>query len=113
MNRDCTVFVTGAKNVPISNISVSPADIRRRIQSLARGAYAEGMPYRDPHTAASCLRAIRDDIGSALEVSHTTPTKTGDEQHRKGLEKVLIALHRRETNRSQTANFGRIIDGYR
>ncbi len=88
-------------------------DTRRRIQSLARGAYADEMPYRDPHTAAPCLWAVRDDVGSALEVSHTTPPKAEDEQHRKGIEAALIALHRRETNRSPTANFGRIIDGYK
>lgn len=88
-------------------------DTRRRIQSLSRGVYAEEMPYRDPHTAAPCLWAIRDNVGSALEVSYTTPTKAEDEQHRKGIEAALIALHRRETNRSPTANFGRIIDGYK
>ena len=71
------------------------------------------MPYRDPHTAAPCLWAVRDNVGSVLEVSYTTPPKTEDDQHRKGLEATLIALHRRETNRSPTANFGRIIDGYR
>jgi hypothetical protein len=71
------------------------------------------MPYRDPHTAAPCLWAIQDDVGSTLEVSHTTPPKAEDEQHRKGLEAALIALHGRETNRSPTANFGRIIDGYK
>jgi hypothetical protein len=88
-------------------------DTRRRIQSLARGVYAEEMPYRDPHTAAPCLWAVRDDVGSALEVSHTTPPKADDDQHRKGIEAALIALHRWETNRSPTANFGRIIGGYK
>ena len=88
-------------------------DTRRRIQSLSRGIYAEEMPYRDPHTAAPCLWAVRDDVGPALEVSHTIPPNAEDEQHRKGIEAALIALHRRETNRSPTANFGRIIEGYK
>jgi len=88
-------------------------DVRRRIQSLARGVYAEEMPFRDPHTAAPCLWAVRDHVGQGLEVSHITPSKATDEQHRKGLEAALIALHRREMNRSPTANFGRIIDGYK
>jgi len=88
-------------------------DTRRRIQSLARGVYAEEMPYRDPHTAAPCLWAVRDNVGSALELPHTTPSKAEDEQYRKGIEAALIALHRRETNRSPTTNFGRIIDGYK
>jgi len=88
-------------------------DTRRRIQSLARDVYAEDIPYRDPHTAAPCLWAVRDYVGPALEVSHTTPTKVEDEQHRKGIEAALIALRRRETNRSPTANLGRIIDSYK
>jgi hypothetical protein len=71
------------------------------------------MPYRDPHTAAPCLWAVRDNVGSALELPHTTPSKAEDEQYRKGIEAALIALHRRETNRSPTTNFGRIIDGYK
>ena len=88
-------------------------DTRRRIQSLTRGVYAEEMPFRDPHTAAPCLWAVRDHVGPALEVSHTTPSKASDEQHRKGLEATLIALHRHKKNRSPTANFGRIIEGYK
>ena len=86
---------------------------RRRIQSLARGVYAEEMPYRDPHTAAPCLWALRHEIGPSLEVSHVIPSRSGDTQHRKGLETALIALHRRATDRSPTANFGRIISGYK
>ncbi|MDL5363883.1 GIY-YIG nuclease family protein [Halalkalicoccus sp. NIPERK01] len=88
-------------------------DIRRRIQSLARGVYAEEMPYRDPHTAAPCLWAIRHEVGPALEVSHVSATELGDKQQRKGLETAFIALHRRATDRSPTANFGRIISGYK
>jgi len=86
---------------------------RRRVRSLARGTYAEEMPYRDPHTAAPCLWAIRDAVGPELEVSYVTPSEAEDDQHRKGIEAALIALHRRETNQSQTANFGRIIEGYK
>ncbi len=92
---------------PLEYIGES-GDTRRRIQSLAREVYAEEMPYRDPHTAAPCLWAVRDDVGSALELSHTTPPKAEDEQHRKGIEAALIALHRRETDRN-----GRVIDGYK
>lgn len=88
-------------------------DTRRRVQSLARGIYADEMPYRDPHTAALCLWAVRDAVGPALEFSHVTPHKAADDQHRKGSEAALIALHRRETNQSPTGNFGRIIEGYK
>ncbi len=51
--------------------------------------------------------------GQRSKYLKTTPSKASDEQHRKGLEAALIALHRRETNCSPTANFGRIIDGYK
>jgi predicted GIY-YIG superfamily endonuclease len=88
-------------------------DTRRRVRSLARGVYAKEMPYRDPHTAASCLWAVRDSIGFSLKVSYTAPPKADEEQHRKGIEKALIALHRRKTGQSPAANFGRIIDGYK
>ncbi|WP_226908738.1 GIY-YIG nuclease family protein [Haloferax massiliensis] len=36
-----------------------------------------------------------------------------DTQDRKGLEAALIAVHRRNIGRSPTANFGRMIPGYR
>lgn len=88
-------------------------DTRRRLQSLARGTFADEMPYRDPHTAAPCLWAIRDKIGPQLEYSFTTASNLEGEQHRKGTEDALIALHRRETNQSPTANFGRMIEGYK
>jgi hypothetical protein len=42
-----------------------------------------------------------------------TPPKAEDEQHRKGIEAALIALHRHKTGQSPTANFGRIIEGYK
>lgn len=84
-----------------------------RIHALARGAFAEQMPYRDPHTAAPCLWAIVDRDGAELEVSWTTPRVAADKQDRKGLEAALIAAHRRDVGTSPTANFGRIIHGYR
>jgi len=43
-------------------------------------------------------------------VSDTSIAEDG--QHRKGIEAALIALHRLEIDRSPTANFGRIIEGY-
>lgn len=87
-------------------------DTRRRVQSLARGSYADEMPYRDPHTAAPSIWAIRDAVGPDLEISAVTPSGAADDQQRKGIEAALIALHRRETQQSPTANFGRIIEGY-
>ena len=88
-------------------------DIRRRINSLRRGTFAGEMPFRDPHTAAPCMWAIRDAHGSDIEVSFTAPERCADGQTRKAIETGLIATHRREVGQSPTANFGRIIEGYR
>jgi len=41
---------------------------RGRVGALARNVFADEMPYRDPHTAAPCLWAVRDRYGPALEV---------------------------------------------
>jgi hypothetical protein len=87
--------------------------IRGRVQALARGTYASEMPYRDPHTAAPCLWAINDEHGPDFEVSVATPERATEKQDRKATEEALIALHRREFERSPVANFGRIIPGYR
>ncbi len=88
-------------------------NLRGRVRALARGAFADEMPYRDPHTAAPCLWAVQQEDGEKLEVSVAAPTLAEDKQSRKAFEDALIAVYRRETGRSPTANFGRIIDGYR
>ncbi len=71
------------------------------------------MPYRDPHTAAPCLWAIRQEDGPAFSVSYTSPPNVSMDRKRKGLEAALIAIYRKEIGESPTANFGRIIPGYR
>lgn len=85
---------------------------RGRVGALARGVYSDEMPYRDPHTAAPCLWAVRDRYGPELEVSATMPDVAKNDAQRKGLEEALIAVARREMGESPTANFGRIIEGY-
>jgi len=87
--------------------------LRGRVRALTRESHREEMPFRDPHTAAPCLWAVRDNAGDGLEISVTTPDRAENSQHRKGLEAALIALYRREAGESPTANFGRIIPGYR
>lgn len=87
--------------------------IRGRVQALARGAYATEMPFRDPHTAAPTLWAIRQEHGPALEISWVAPSSTTDHQIRQSIEAALIATHRREIGHSPTANFGRMIPGYK
>ena len=87
-------------------------DTEHRIRALARRVPDSEMPFRDPHTAAPCLWAIRDDDGPGFELSYTTPDCAADDQQRKGLEAALIASYRLETGESPPANFGRIIPGY-
>lgn len=87
--------------------------LRQRIRHLAQGTRADEMPFRDPHTAAPCLWAILDKHGGKLEFSFCNPEITRSERDRKGLEASLIALHRKIEGESPTANFGRIIKGYK
>ncbi len=84
--------------------------LRQRLGML-KGIYAAEMPYRDPHTAAPALWALRHATtcafeGSVCPVEGTTPW-------RKGLEALAIALHRQEHGRSPTVEFGRGPAGYR
>jgi hypothetical protein len=87
--------------------------LRQRIRHLAQGVRADEMPYRDPHTAAPCLWAILDKIGGKLEFSFCNPEISRSERDRKGLEAATIALNRKIQGESPTANFGRIIKGYK
>lgn len=86
--------------------------VRGRVRSLARGTYAQEMPFQDPHVAAPRLWAIRQEAGDEFEVSVATPGAAADEQDRKGIEASLIALHHREYGQRPVANFGPIIPGY-
>lgn len=94
-------------------VGESGRSIRGRVQALARGAYATQMPFRDPHTAAPTLWAIHQEHSPALEVSWVAPPNASDSQIRKSIEAALIATHRRDIGHSPTANFGRMISGYK
>ena len=82
--------------------------LRKRV-SMLRGVYGSVMPYRDPHTAAPGLWALRQE-GCDFEVSVTVVD--GTTQKRKTLEAVAIMLYRLEHGRSPTLNFGRMPVGY-
>ena len=86
--------------------------VRERVRALARGTYADQMPYLDPHVGAPRLWVIRQEIGEGFEVSIADPEIAADTQHRKGIEASLIAVHHREYNCRPTANFSKIIPGY-
>ena len=81
----------------------------RRLAML-RGLYAEQMPYRDPHTAAPALWALRHAENCDFEVS-VTPV-TGVTPWRKGLEALAIGLYRQQHMQSPTVEFGRMPHGY-
>ena len=49
------------------------------------------MPFRDPHTAAPTLWAIRDSYGEEFEFSYTTPEICQIKRHRKGLEDAIAS----------------------
>ncbi|TWH16648.1 hypothetical protein L618_002200000580 [Rhodococcus rhodochrous J45] len=84
--------------------------LRERLGALSR-CHAEQMPYRDPHTAAPALWALRDATGCEFEASFVAVA--GDSHTRKGQEALAIGLYRQESGASPTAQFGRIPDGYR
>lgn len=78
--------------------------------AMLRGLYADEMPYRDPHTAAPALWALRHATGCDFEVS-VAPVD-GSTQWRKGLETLAISLYRQEQGCSPTVEFGRVPVGY-
>jgi hypothetical protein len=94
-------------------IGETGSSLWQRLRHLAQGVRADEMPYRDPHTAAPCLWAVLDKLGGKLEFSFCSPELTRSERDRKGLEAAMIALHRKIQGESPTANFGRIIKGYK
>jgi hypothetical protein len=89
---------------------------------------ADEMPLRDPHTAAPCLWAIRDEYGVDFQVSWTainidpeeSPTTDIREIHQRntnneliGLQSAYLASYRYLTKETPTANFGGMISNYR
>ncbi|WP_190640887.1 hypothetical protein [Oculatella sp. FACHB-28] len=83
--------------------------LRKRLGML-KGVYADVMPYRDPHTAAPALWALRHHLNCMFEVS-VLPLQ-GDTSWRKGLEALATSLYRQQEGRSPNVNFGRILEGY-
>ena len=79
---------------------------------MLRGVYGAEMPYRDPHTAGPALWADRQARGLDYEVS-VLPLPELSAPERKGLEALVIALHRQEHGASPGMNFGRMPPGWR
>jgi hypothetical protein len=83
--------------------------LRGRLGQL-NGVYHAQMPYRDPHTAAPALWALRHRDGCNLEVAVIQVPGTAPQ--RKALEATAITLYRIDSGRSPTASFGRMPTGY-
>lgn len=84
--------------------------LRERLGMLST-CFREEMPYRDPHTAAPTLWALRHRDGVDFEVS--TAVIEASKVERLALEAVAITAHRVEHGRSPLANFGGGVAGYR
>lgn len=91
-------------------IGQTSRSLRGRIGML-RDVYADAMPFRDPHTAAPALWALRHGSGCEFEVS-VAPID-GSTPWRKGTEALAIGLYRQDHGRSPTVEFGRMPIGYR
>jgi hypothetical protein len=102
------VRVSGADR-PIY-IGQTGRSIRERLGML-KGAYAELMPYNDPHTAAPALWSLHHRDGVDFECS--AAPLDGDRRARMGAEALAISMHRVEHGGSPMANFGGMPDGYR
>jgi hypothetical protein len=84
--------------------------LRGRLGQLG-GVYQAQMPYRDPHTAAPALWALRHRDGCDFEAAVIEVPGTAPE--RKALEAAAITLYRISSGRSPAASFGRMPAGYR
>lgn len=84
--------------------------LRERLGALSR-CHSDTMPYRDPHTAAPALWALRHSTGCEFEAS--AMTTTGDPLLRLGHEALEIGLHRQTHGESPTVQFGRVPVWYR
>lgn len=91
-------------------IGQTGVSLRKRLGMLCT-CYGNVMPYRDPHTAAPLLWALRH--RDAVEFEASTAVVAGDKMDRLALEAVAISSHRVEHGCSPLANFGGRIAGYR
>ena len=107
--RACTASGVPGQEPGLDYIGQTGRSLRGRLGQLS-GVYHAQMPYRDPHTAAPALWALRHRDGcdfeaAVIEVPGTVP-------ERKALEATAITLYRLEAGRSPAASFGRMPAGY-
>lgn len=83
--------------------------LHQRLRDL-QGVYGPEMPYRDPHTVAPALWALRQLHAAEFEVS--VAAVEGTAPHRKAVEAYAISQHREDFGVSPALNFGRMPKGY-
>lgn len=83
--------------------------LHQRLRDL-HGVYGPEMPYRDPHTVAPALWALRQLHAEEFEVS--VSAVEGIAPFRKGVEAYAISQHREDFGVSPALNFGRMPSGY-
>lgn len=96
--------------VDLDYVGQTGRSLRERLGALSR-CHSDTMPYRDPHTAAPALWALRHSTGCEFEAS--AMTTAGDPLLRLGREALEIGLHRQTHGASPTVQFGRVPVGYR
>ncbi|MDC5757534.1 hypothetical protein OPW41_14345 [Vibrio europaeus] len=79
--------------------------LRERLRALRKGAYAEVMPWNEPHTAAPNLWIWRHEEQFEYEFSFMTTSL--DTPQRQGMEDYFLWRHRHERGRSTLCNYGR------
>lgn len=113
----------------IQYIGHSRTDLYGRMRRLSSELDSDEMPLRDPHTAAPCLWAIREEyeldyqvswIPVDIDIEEAIITTDIREIHQRntrneliGLQSAYLASYRYLTDQTPTANFGGMISNYR
>lgn len=103
------VRVSHTKVSGIHYVGHAEKDLRRRVRRLGYEMRKDEMPYRDPHTAAPCLWAMKNEVGGRFFVSWTGEVPKSKVR---GVKDAYITLYRIINSQSPTANFGRMYSGY-
>lgn len=101
--------VAHSKTSGIHYIGHADEDLRQRARRLGYEMKKDEMPFRDPHTAAPCLWAMKDDIGGRYFISWLSGA---EEPPLRVLKAAYIFQCRLILGQSPTANFGRMYSGY-
>jgi len=103
------ILQVGAE-VPVIYIGQTGRSLRERLRQML-GAYNEEMPYRDPHTVAPALWALR--VSEQAEFHAQWHGLDTDPRVRLGLEALAISLERRDRGSSPRFCFGGMPTGFR